>query len=106
MSARNARTEGTVLGAVVGGAIGAGIASSSSSNTAKCDVSGYYYTYDQTVSYREDARDRGRSGRYDANYYNRMRCRLAPAPAYVNGRTEYRYVRVCPDQQNRYRITG
>lgn len=105
VAARNARTEGAVLGAVVGGALGAGIASSSR-NTARCDASGYYYTYDQTVAYREAVSDRGRSGRYDSAYYSRMRCRLAPAPAYLDGRTDYRYVRVCPDRQGRYRITG
>lgn len=99
-AARNARTEGTVLGAVVGGALGAGVGKAS----AKCDDAGYYYSYDQTQPYRESSYDRARrSGQYDYSYYNRQRCRLAPAP--VSG-DEYRYVRVCPDGEGRYRVTG
>lgn len=102
VAARNARPEGAVLGAVVGGAIGAGIGKS----TAKCDDTGYYYSYDQTIPYRESAYDRSRSsGRYDYSYYERQRCRLAPAPVDDRGE-DYRYVRVCPDSSGRYRITG
>lgn len=100
VAARNARTEGSVLGALVGGAVGVGVGRAS----AKCDDRGYYYSYDQTTPYRESSYDRRRrSGQYDYSYYNRQRCRLAPAP--VNG-DEYRYVRVCPDGDGRYRITG
>lgn len=96
------RTEGTVLGAIVGGAIGANVARS----TARCDNVGYYWTYDQTYPYRERGYYRGyRSGRYDYSYYNRRRCRLAVAPVYYRGDTDYRYVRVCPDRRGRYRIT-
>lgn len=102
VAARNARTEGTVLGAVVGGAIGASVGRAS----AKCDTRGYYYSYDQTVPYRESAYDRNRSGRYNYSYYTRQRCRLAPAPVDVGYGEEYRYVRVCPDNTGRYRITG
>jgi len=95
-------TEGTVLGAIAGGAIGASVGRS----TAHCDSRGYYYTYDQTYPYREAAYYRGRrSGRYDWNYYERRRCRLAVAPTYYRGEMEYRYVRVCPDSRGRYRIT-
>ena len=97
------RTEGTVLGAIVGGAIGANIGRS----TAHCDARGYYYSYDQTYPYREASYYRGgRSGSYDYSYYSRKRCRLAAAPAYYRGSTEYRYVRVCPDSRGRYRITN
>jgi hypothetical protein len=100
IAAGNARTEGAVLGALVGGGIGAAVGKSS----AKCDDRGYYYSYDQTIPYREGSYDRARrSGRYDYAYYERQRCRLAPAP--VND-DEYRYVRVCPDNEGRYRITG
>lgn len=101
---RDVRSEGTVLGAVVGGALGAGVGRS----TAQCDSSGYYFTYNQTYPYREPGGYgyRGyRSGRYDYDYYNRRRCRLAAAPAYYGGTTEFRYVRVCPDSRGRYRIT-
>jgi len=101
----SSQTEGAVLGAVVGGALGNTIAGNSDDRyVAKCDSRGYYFTYDQTIPYRE--RGYGRSGRYDTNYYSRQRCRLAPAPANMYGRVEYRYVRVCPDRQNRYRITS
>ncbi|HEY3694954.1 hypothetical protein [Phenylobacterium sp.] len=103
VAARNARPEGAVLGAVVGGAIGAGVGRAS----AKCDPRGYYFSYSDTIPYRESGFDRrGRSGRYGYDYYARERCRLAPAPVDWGDRTEYRYVRVCPDTDGRYRITG
>jgi uncharacterized protein YcfJ len=96
------RAEGTVLGAIVGGLVGANIGRS----TAHCDATGYYYSYDQTYPYREASYYRGgRSGRYDYGWYSNRRCRLAVAPAYYRGSTDYRYVRVCPDRRGRYRIT-
>ncbi|NBB16387.1 glycine zipper 2TM domain-containing protein [Caulobacter sp. SLTY] len=98
-----AQTEGTVLGAIVGGAIGANIGEKS----AACDTDGYYYTYAQTYEYREPRYRAGsRSGRYDRDWYIRNRCRLAVAPTDYRGRTDYRYVRVCPDRRGRYRITS
>jgi uncharacterized protein YcfJ len=103
VAARNARTEGAVLGAVVGGALGANIGKSST----KCDSTGAYFTYDETIPYRESRDYRGRrSGAYDYSYYNRQRCRLAAAPVEYGDRMEARYVRVCPDGSGRYRITG
>lgn len=96
IAAGNARTEGAVLGALVGGALGANIGRAN----AKCDARGYYFNRDQTVAYREDF-DR----RADPYYVNRG-CRLAAAPAYYDGVTDFRYVRVCPDRSGRYRITG
>jgi len=107
VAARNARTEGAVLGAVVGGAVGVGVGRASAQASAKCDARGYYFNYDETVPYRESRYDRrGRSGQYDYRYYARERCRLAPAPVDWGDRTEYRYVRVCPDPDGRYRVTG
>lgn len=107
---KNSQTEGAVLGAVVGGALGNQIAANSSDAdryAAKCDNAGYYYDYDQTQPYREGASQRGqRNGRYDNSYYTRQRCRLAVAPAQYGDQTDYRYVRVCPDRNNRYRITN
>ncbi len=88
---------GGVLGAVVGGAVG------NSHDRYKCDTRGPYYAYGDTVAYREDPN--WRSGRYDSGYYVRMRCRLAPAPVDAYG-NDVRYVRVCPDADGRYRITG
>lgn len=102
VAARNARTEGAVLGAVVGGAIGAGVGRAN--GNYKCDTRGPYYSYDQTIPYREATAYRGRnSGRYNYSYYERQGCRLAPAPV---AEEEYRYVRVCPDEAGNYRITG
>lgn len=104
VAAANARTEGAVLGGLVGAAIGANIGR----ETAQCDNDGYYFTYDQTRPYRDgyyDNRGRWRRGSRQS-YYEGRRCRLAPAPATWGGRTEYRYVRVCPDREGRYRITG
>lgn len=104
VAASGARTEGAVLGALVGGGFGAAIGNSSA---AKCDDNGHYWTYNDTIPYREGSYYRNRnSGRYGYNYYNRQRCRLAAAPSDWGGRTEYRYVRVCPDRQGRYRITS
>lgn len=103
----SSETEGAVLGAVVGGALGNSIAGNSSTVTRyapRCDATGYYYSYDQTVPYRENTRYR--NGRYDYSYYSRQRCRLAVAPDDRYGRVDYRYVRVCPDRNNRYRITA
>jgi uncharacterized protein YcfJ len=104
VAAPKVTAEGAVLGAVVGGAIGAGIASGTDHDryAARCDNVGYYYTYEETFPYREDAnyRDR-RSGRYDYSYYNRQKCRLAVAPY----DSDYRYVRVCPDRDGHYRLT-
>ncbi|HZZ35234.1 MAG TPA: hypothetical protein VFE03_05880 [Caulobacteraceae bacterium] len=103
VAAHGVRTEGAVLGALVGGGIGVAVGRS----TVQCDTAGYYYSYNQTYPYRESWRDYGRpSGRYDYGYYSDMGCRLAVAPAEWNGVTDYRYVRVCPDPDGRYRITG
>ncbi|MCR5877130.1 glycine zipper domain-containing protein [Phenylobacterium sp. J367] len=99
VAARNARTEGAVLGAVVGGGLGAAVGNAN--DKYKCDNRGPYFTYNETVPYREAVGNR--SSRY--SYYTSQRCRLAPAPASNYG-DDYRYVRVCPDNQGRYRITG
>jgi hypothetical protein len=88
---------GGVLGGVIGGAVG------NAHDRYRCDTRGPYYAYSDTIAYREDAR--WRSGRYDYAYYNRMRCRLAPAAVDAYG-NDVRYVRVCPDADGRYRITG
>lgn len=96
------KTEGAVLGALVGGGIGGSVGR----NTARCDDNGYWYSKDQTISYREAGYNRNRSSRYAYNQYSRRGCRLAPAPVEYNGRVEDRYVRVCPDGSGRYRITG
>jgi hypothetical protein len=102
VAANGRGTEGAVLGGVVGGGIGAAVGHAH--DVAKCDNSGLYYSYNDTIAYRESSYDRMRnSGRYSYNYYATQRCRLAPAP-YADD--TYRYVRVCPDRSGRYRVTG
>jgi hypothetical protein len=101
VAARNARTEGTVLGAIVGGAVGVGVGKA----TVRCDDRGYFYSYNETVPYRDTGYRY--SSRYDNRYFTRMRCRLAPAPVDFDRdgyEEEFRYVRVCPDSSGRYRF--
>ncbi len=97
-----ARGGGTAIGAVLGGLVGVGIGRSA----ADCDNNGYYFSYDQTYPYREGPWQQGASGRYDRGWYESHGCRLAVAPATYAGDTEDRYVRVCPDADGRYRVTG
>lgn len=101
IAGRGDRTEGAVLGGAVGAALGAGIGNANAKY--RCDSRGPYFAYDDTIAYRE-GRNRYSSA-YDYGYYERNRCRLAPAPVDAYGR-DYRYVRVCPDAEGRYRITG
>jgi hypothetical protein len=101
IAAAGHRTAGSILGGVVGAGIGGSVGHAH--DRYLCDTHGPYYSYNETITYRE-APD-FRSGRYDYAYYNRMRCRLAPAPIDRDGR-DVRYVRVCPDADGRYRITG
>lgn len=104
VAGRGVRNEGAVLGAIVGGAAGGAIARN---NTTRCDNAGVYYSYNDTIPYREGSWERNRrSGRYDRSYYMRQNCRLAVAEVNYGGRIDYRYVRVCPDRYGRYRITG
>jgi hypothetical protein len=101
VAGHGARTEGAVLGGVVGAGLGAAVGHAN--DQYRCDSRGPYFTYNETVPYREGSYRY--SSRYDYGYYARNRCRLAPAPIDSYGR-DYRYVRVCPDDQGRYRITG
>lgn len=103
VASRGARTEGAVLGGVAGAVIGGSIGNASQNRSYKCDSRGPYFSYDDTVAYRE-GRNRYASA-YDYGYYERQRCRLAAAPVDAYGR-DVRYVRVCPDGDGRYRITG
>jgi len=103
VASRGARTEGAVLGGVAGAVIGGAVGNASQNRSYKCDARGPYFSYDDTVPYRE-GRNRYASS-YDYGYYERQRCRLAAAPVDAYGR-DVRYVRVCPDSENRYRITG
>ncbi|MGE5501541.1 MAG: hypothetical protein ACM3W4_06415 [Ignavibacteriales bacterium] len=89
-----------VLGAVVDNALGR-----QSTYTARCDSRGYYYSYNQTQPYREGYYDAYGTWHATAPSPQYASCRLAPAPTDAYGQT-YRYVRVCPDADGRYRITG
>ena len=97
LAAPGRHTEGAVLGGVVGGGIGAAVGHQH--DRYKCDQRGAYFAYSETIPYRESVR----GDRYD--YYVRTGCRLAPAPVNSYG-SDYRYVRVCPDPDGRYRIVG
>ena len=99
LSAPGRHTENAVLGGVVGAGIGAAVGHAH--DKYKCDQRGPYFAYSETIPYREDGAYR--SPRYAE--YNRMGCRLATAPVDADGR-DYRYVRVCPDRDGRYRIMG
>jgi hypothetical protein len=99
IAAHGRKTEGAVLGGVVGAGIGAAVGNAH--DRYKCDQRGPYFTYNETIPYRE-GRD-FRTRRYSE--YQRMGCRLATAPVDSYGR-DYRYVRVCPDPDGRYRIVG
>lgn len=101
LSAPGRHAENAALGGVLGGGIGAAIGDAH--NRYRCDGLGPYYAFSDTLPYREDPSFR--SGRYDYAYYERLRCRLAAAPVDRDGR-DYRFIRVCPDADGRYRITG
>ncbi|NEX93936.1 hypothetical protein G3573_14250, partial [Caulobacter sp. 17J65-9] len=122
-----AKTEGGALGAAVGAMVGA----KAGQRSAACGTAGQGYGsngYANNGFYGNDSyggRDYGyREPAYDP-YAHRDRdyddyrrpvsdvpppppvdgCRLAESPIYLpDGRTEMRYVRVCPDQNGRYRV--
>ena len=101
VAGRGDRTEGAVLGGIAGAVVGGAVGNAN--DRYKCDSRGPYFTQDETVPYREGRRRY--SSAYDTGYYERQRCRLAAAPVDAYGR-DVRYVRVCPDREGRYRITG
>jgi len=101
IAGRGDRTEGAVLGGIAGAVVGGAVGNAN--DRYKCDARGPYFSYDETMPYRE-GRSRYSSA-YDPSYYERQRCRLAAAPVDAYGR-DVRYVRVCPDSEGRYRITG
>lgn len=103
VAAHGHRTDGAVLGGVVGAVAGSAVGHAN--DRYKCDSRGPYYSYSDTVAYREASGYGERSGQYDSRYYQRMRCRLVSAPIDGYGQ-DYRYVRVCPDSDGHYRITG
>jgi hypothetical protein len=134
VSGHGARTEGTILGGVVGAIAGSAIGRNSAACTPGAapppppppsysqgaynqpydDRNGGYddpnyaasrygdsrggYTYESERSY--SVTQGQNSGRADANG-----CTLAESPIYLpDGRTQKRFVRVCPDAQGRYQV--
>ncbi|MGH1556786.1 glycine zipper 2TM domain-containing protein [Caulobacter segnis] len=96
VAARNARPEGTVLGALVG----AGVTAPAVERRL-----GQVRHARQLLHLRP--RPSPIATPPTAHYAEASeRCRLAPAPTEYNGRTETRYVRVCPDADSRYRVEG
>jgi hypothetical protein len=130
VAARGARTEGAVLGGVIGAIAGSAIGR----NSAACTPGqapppppppsynqGAYNSYDRDRSYEEPAyRDSRYGDRRDDGYsYESERsytvtegsradangCTLAESPIYLpDGRTQKRFVRVCPDASGRYQV--
>jgi len=127
VAARNARTEGALLGGAVGAVGGAVVGK----NSAACD-SGYaprtsYRTYERrdygSAGYGDSytyERNRRAPAAYDDDYAYDGRgnsyvvtdrppatdgCTLAESPIYLpDGRTQKRFVRVCPDSSGRYQV--
>ncbi len=124
VAARGAKTEGAVLGGLLGAVVGGNIGKSSAAcapgatpppppppprayndryddydrNAGGYDDAQYDrrggYTYESERSYRVT------EGRADANG-----CTLAESPIYLpDGRTQKRFVRVCPDASGRYQV--
>ena len=85
------------LGGVVGGGLGAAVGHAHDKH--KCDQRGAYWNYSDTVPYQSSPANPDPNA---AGYTSRG-CRLAPAQ--VSGE-DYRYVRVCPDANGRYRVTS
>lgn len=68
------------------------------------DEKGYYFTYTQTWDYLHNATT-DRNGVFPASYYRDLRCRAAPriGPFAVEPHWRTWNLRVCPDEQGRYR---
>ncbi len=122
-AARNARTEGALLGGALGALGGAAVGNRS----AACNGG---YRAPQTGYYNNGSTAYGQRQRYDDGYYaqsNQYRpepyyrgdgynvtnqapaagdgCTLAESPIYLpDGRTQKRFVRVCPDTNGNYQV--
>jgi len=129
VAANGARTEGAVLGGLIGAIAGSAIGR----NSAACSPGAYAPpppppSYNQGAyngSYDRDDYDRSYPGRYEDSRYGDRRdtyesersysvtdskadgagCTLAESPIYLpDGRTQKRFVRVCPDESGRYQV--
>ncbi len=131
IAARGARTEGAVLGGLLGAVVGANVGKNSAACTPgrapppppPPPPSAYNGSYDdpyyRSGSYQGGYDNAGRDGYYERSYerHDSYRvdnrggqtdvngCTLAESPIYLpDGRTQKRFVRVCPDAQGRYQV--
>ena len=119
VAARNARTEGAVLGALAGAALGSKVGRDGAACTPGAAVpppayryqGGYEQPYAQGGYQSYDSRyPRGRDDGYTYAPVADARadvngCSLAESPIYLpDGRTQKRFVRVCPDANGRYQV--
>ncbi|MGR4865063.1 hypothetical protein [Caulobacter sp. LARHSG274] len=132
VAARGARTEGAVLGGVLGAIAGSAIGRNSAACTPgqappppppPSYNQGAYNSYDRSYdrgyeepAYRDsrygDRRDDGYSYESERSYTvtegsraDANGCTLAESPIYLpDGRTQKRFVRVCPDASGRYQV--
>ena len=116
-AARNARTEGALLGGALGALGGAAVGK----NSAACGGTSTYRAPQTTYNgYYGQPADNGYYARSydDRRYYDRGEpyrvverpaatdgCTLAESPIYLpDGRTQKRFVRVCPDANGNFQV--
>lgn len=131
VAAKGARTEGTVLGGLVGAIAGTAIGRNSAACSPGANPPPppppSYNQGAYNGSYDRGYDDRGYAGRYEDSRYGDRRdgytyesersysvtdskpdtdgCTLAESPIYLpDGRTQKRFVRVCPDASGRYQV--
>ncbi|MBO9559163.1 MAG: hypothetical protein J7515_11375 [Caulobacter sp.] len=131
VAAKGARTEGAVLGGLLGAIAGSAIGRNSAACSPGANPppppppsysQGSYNTYDQGYDDRYSNSGRYEDSRYgdrrDSYTYESERsygvsdskadangCTLAESPIYLpDGRTQKRFVRVCPDASGRYQV--
>ena len=115
-AARNARTEGALLGGALGALGGAAVGK----NSAACGGTTYRAPQTTYNGYYGQPADNGYYARSydDRRYYDRSEpyrvverpaatdgCTLAESPIYLpDGRTQKRFVRVCPDANGNFQV--
>jgi len=131
VAARGAKTEGAVLGGLLGAVIGSNIGKNSAACTPgrappppppPAAYNDQYDSYDRgyrSSSYDDARRDADRDSYYERSYERREGyrvndragqadvngCTLAESPIYLpDGRTQKRFVRVCPDASGKYQV--